>query len=107
MLLREKDKNTIVDIADSIFKSPLEIWAYGSRVNGDAHDTSDLDMVLVSKDGDKIAIDEFLSFKDRLKKSNIPILTQVLDYSRIPESFHENILLKYEVLFKKDRNINS
>ena len=100
MILREKDKNTIVSIASDIFTQGIELWAYGSRVNGDAHDTSDLDIVILTDNGEKIDIDKFMSFKSSLQKSNIPILTQVMDWNRIPESFHKNILSNYEVIFK-------
>jgi len=48
MLIREKDKLKIIDLASQNIKTSCEIWAFGSRVNGDAHDTSDLDLVIVS-----------------------------------------------------------
>ena len=38
MNLREKDRVRIIALAEKSFKSPFEIWAYGSRVNGDNHD---------------------------------------------------------------------
>ncbi len=98
MLLREKDKNEIALIAEQTIKTPSQILAYGSRVNGDAHDTSDLDLVIVTKEKKPLDIDELLDFRESLKKSNIPILIQVLDWGRIPESFRENILKNYEIL---------
>ncbi len=100
MLLREEDRLKIDEIARKTLKTPLEIWAFGSRVNGDAHDTSDLDLVLVTESKKRVDIGEFMSFKDGLQGSNIPILVQVLDWNRIPESFHDNILNSYEVLLK-------
>ncbi|MEA1955304.1 MAG: nucleotidyltransferase domain-containing protein [Campylobacterota bacterium] len=96
MLLRDDDKKEIISLAKKILKQPCKLWAYGSRVNGEAHDTSDLDMVLISKDGSKIDIGNFIAFKEALQNSNIPILTQVLDWHRIPDSFHKNILDNYE-----------
>lgn len=98
MKLREQDKIRIENIAKQTLRTPLEIWAYGSRVNGDAHDTSDLDLVILTKSKKKLDIDEFMSFKTALQKSNIPILVQVVDWNRIPESFHKNILSNYEIL---------
>lgn len=96
MLIREKDKKQIIYLAQKTLKQPSKVWAYGSRVSGEAHDMSDLDLVMVSKDGEKVDIGEFLNFKEALQNSNIPILIQVLDWNRIPESFHENILANYE-----------
>ncbi len=102
MLIREKDKETIIELAKKALVHPLEVWAYGSRINGNAHDTSDLDMVLVTKDQTKVELDVLMKFKKYLRDSNIPILIQVLDWNRIPESFHKNILENYEVLVKID-----
>ena len=99
MLLRDKDRELIVSLAKETLKHPSSLWAYGSRVTGEAHDTSDLDLVIVSKDGQKIDIDEFIDFKEALQNSNIPILTQVFDWHRLPESFHKNILVNYEEIF--------
>jgi len=94
MLLREKDRKAITNLVKNNISQPIKLWAFGSRVTGDAHDTSDLDLVLVSDD--KINIDDFMNLRDSLKESNIPILVQVLDWQRIPKNFHENILKNYE-----------
>jgi len=101
MLLREKDKVLIHNLAKKTLQTPMEIWVYGSRVNGEAHDTSDLDLVLCTKTQDKIAIGEFIAFKEALRESNLPIFVQVMDWNRIPESFHKNILSNYEVLYNE------
>lgn len=98
MLIREKDKKEIIALANKTLKTPLKIWAYGSRVNGEAHDASDLDLVIISKDKKPIDINEFLNFKEHLTNSNIPILIQVMDWHRMPNSFHKNILSNYEEL---------
>ena len=98
MILRDKDKQTILNIAKKTIKQPNKLLAFGSRVNGEAHDTSDLDLVLVSDSKDKIDINDFINFRELLKESNIPIIIQVLDWYRIPDSFHHNILKNYEEL---------
>ena len=103
MILREKDKKEIKKLAYKTLKTPSEIWAYGSRVNGDAHDTSDLDLVILTQSRKKLNIDELMSFKDSLQESNIPILVQVMDWNRIPKSFHDNILQNYEPLLKIEK----
>ncbi len=98
MLLRTKDKDNILHIFKKIFTNSIDIWAYGSRVNGDAHDMSDLDLVLVSTNNKKIDINKFVNFKSSLTNSNIPILIQILDWNKIPEYFKKNILNNYEKL---------
>lgn len=100
MIIREQDKLQIINIAKSTIKTPSKILAYGSRVNGDAHSTSDLDLVIVSDDNSKINMSEFFDFKDTLQSSNIPILVQVMDWNRIPEAFHDNIMKNNETIVK-------
>jgi len=100
MFIRSQDKEIIIALAIKTLKQPCKLWAYGSRVSGEAHDTSDLDMVIISQDGSKIAIGDFVNFIEELQNSNIPILTQILDWQRIPESFHKNILDNYEEMLR-------
>lgn len=98
MIIRLKDKERIISLAREYIKQICKILAYGSRVNGEAHDTSDLDLVIVTKNDEKVNRSEFLSFIEALQNSNIPIFVQVLDWNRIPESFHKNILVSNEEL---------
>jgi len=98
MLLRKKDRDTIIRIAKQTIHAPTKVLAYGSRVSGEAHDTSDLDLVLLSLDKKKIKRSELIDFKARLQNSNIPILTQVLDWQNIPEGFDKSILQYHEEL---------
>ena len=99
MILRPQDKAEILRIAQMVFKTPLEILAYGSRIDGSAHATSDLDLALRSKDLQPIDREEFFLFKNEIEQSNIPILVQVFDWATLPESFHKNILKNYSVLY--------
>ena len=49
MLLKNKYKQMLLDILSGLNVSG-EVWAYGSRTNGTAHDGSDLDLVIVTDD---------------------------------------------------------
>jgi len=98
--LREKDKTIICSIADDCFKIPFEIWAYGSRVNGDNHDTSDLDLVIRADNLKPINWRDLLNFIEQIRESNIPIIIQVFDWVKLPENFRNNILENHEVLYK-------
>jgi len=74
-----------------------EIWAYGSRVNGDSHDGSDLDLVVKSfNNPDK----KLYELKEILRESNIPFLIDINEFDYLPESFQKEILKNYIVLFK-------
>jgi len=97
--LRDKDRQSLCQIADNCFNTAIEIWAYGSRVNGDSHDGSDLDLVIHTEGDGRLSYQELVDFKHQIQQSNIPILVQVMDWNKIPESFHKNILKKYEVIY--------
>lgn len=82
-----------------------EVWAYGSRVNGEAHDGSDLDLVIVPPDRKKIPIDVLVNLKEQIRDSNIPIIVELFDWARLPESFHKNIIASYEVLYQTNQSV--
>lgn len=98
MLLREKDKISLTTIFRSI-QTPMEIWAYGSRVNGKAHSGSDLDLVIRTRDLTPLAVAEYNALCEKITNSNIPILVELRDWAMLPTSFHKNILANYEVFF--------
>ncbi len=99
MLLREKDKQILLQIFSSV-TLPIEVWAYGSRVNGAAHKGSDLDLVVRSKNLTPLPANVFVELSEKIKDSNIPVLVELGDWAMLPESFHKNILRQHEVLYK-------
>ena len=99
--LRNKDRKALCQIAEQCFTAPIEIWAYGSRVNGDSHDASDLNLVIRRANLTAVDWQELMNFKEKLQHSNIPILIQSFDWNSLPESFHRNILKNYVVIFSR------
>lgn len=97
LFLREKDQQQLLRLLADYLPN-VSAWAYGSRVNGDAHDTSDLDIVLRSVDLEPIPLLALEDFLEALKESPLPILVEARDWARLPESFHQEILKKYVVL---------
>ncbi len=79
-----------------------EVWAYGSRINGQSHDGSDLDLVLRTPTCDRVPTQAFVAFIEALEESNIPILVQPHDWAALPESFHHEIERDYVILVKGD-----
>ncbi len=97
--LRKKDKDAICDLARECFSSPVALWAYGSRVDGTSHDGSDRDLVARGANLKPIDLSEFAEFTKKLADSQIPILVQVFDWARMPESFQSNILDGYVEIY--------
>jgi predicted nucleotidyltransferase len=68
-----------------------EVLAYGSRVTGRAHDGSDLDLVVRNPHKQMIPVRNLGEVRDAFSGSNLPILVDILDWARIPDSFREEI----------------
>ena len=79
----------------------VEVWAYGSRVNGQSHDGSDLDLVLRGPGLAKIDISRLVDFEDALQDSTIPFLVEARDWARLPERFHQEIERNHIVILLK------
>jgi predicted nucleotidyltransferase len=79
-----------------------EVWAYGSRVTGGAHDGSDLDLVIRHP----ARLDEpqknLARLRDAFTECNLPMLVEVLDWARIPETFRREIQKNHLPLIAND-----
>jgi predicted nucleotidyltransferase len=80
-----------------------EVWAHGSRVRGGGHEASDLDIVLRGPGGRPVPLAQVGALTDALSESDIPILVDVLDWARVPESFHEGMAREHVVLQEPGR----
>ena len=78
----------------------VEVWAYGSRVNGRSHDGSDLDLVLRGPGLNEIPIEHLVDFEEAVRDSTIPFLVEARDWARLPENFHGEIERDYVVVQK-------
>ena len=68
-----------------------EVWAYGSRVAGGAHEGSDLDLVLRNPAALNEPVSGLLNLESALQESSLPMLVEIHDWARIPPAFHKNI----------------
>ena len=65
-----------------------EIYVFGSRLNGDSHEGSDLDIVVKSFGNDKSNLAEL---KQLLNNSNIPFLIDIFELDKLPLTFQKEI----------------
>ena len=79
----------------------VEVWAYGSRVSGLAHDGSDLDLVLRGPGLEDIPADQLLEFEEAVRESTIPFLVEARDWARLPQRFHRVIEREYVVVVRR------
>ena len=75
-----------------------EVWAYGSRVTGGAFEASDLDLVVRHPANPRQGCARLFDLRDAFVESNLPIRVDVMDWARIPESFHREIQRGYVVV---------
>lgn len=97
LYLREQDRKRLVELLAAHLPT-VTAWAYGSRVNGSAHESSDLDLVLRSPELSLIPVEPLEAFLQALRESNIPILIEARDWARLPDAFHQEILKGYVVV---------
>ena len=81
----------------------VEVWAYGSRITGESHDGSDLDLVLRAPGLQKIPVGRLSDLWEALRESTIPFLVEARDWARLPEGFHGEIERDYVVLVKETK----
>ena len=77
-----------------------EVWAYGSRVSGHAHKTSDLDLVLRNPADLSAPQNMLVELRTAISESGMPILVDVMDWARVPQAFREEIEREHVVLQK-------
>lgn len=97
-------KPEYIDILCRIFDSycPIsEIWAYGSRVYGDDHDGSDLDLVVMSFNGSQKRLSEL---KRLIADSDLPFLVDIVEYDCLPLPFQREIQKKGIRFYPKIHN---
>jgi uncharacterized protein len=75
-----------------------EVWAYGSRVIGGAHDGSDLDLVVRQPGQLDQPLRNLARLREALIESNLPMLVEVCDWARIPEAFRREIERRHVAL---------
>lgn len=75
-----------------------EVWAYGSRVNGQAHDGSDLDLVARQPLTPEQPLPGLAVLRAALSESRLPMLVDVHDWAELPAEFRREIERQHRVL---------
>ena len=90
LALTEKHREMVVALLQKHVPG-LEVWAYGSRVNGRSHAGSDLDLVLRGTESHALSPDRMRDIAEAFRESNIPFLVDVHDWSTLPDQFRSEI----------------
>lgn len=95
---------TYLRIVQDILRSHLptaEVWAYGSRVNGDHYDSSDLDLVVRQPNDLTHRQTDLGEVAEAFTESNLPIFVQLVDWASIPAAFQAEIEAGYVVVWNE------
>lgn len=90
MVLPQKHRRTL----EALIREHLpdvEVWAYGSRVNGRGHAGSDLDLVLRGPGLERIPVEQLAEFAGAVYESTVPFLVEARDWARLPDAFRREI----------------
>jgi len=101
--LRQKDAETLMRLLEQNVPD-AEVWGYGSRLKGYSHSASDLDLVLRNPSDLSTPQTRLAQLKDALSESDLPILVDVVDWARIPESFRCEIEKEHRVMQQASRS---
>ncbi len=80
----------VLDLVER-YAPDAEVSAYGNRVQGTAHEGSDWDLVLRNPANPKAPQRNLTTLAAAFAESNLPILVDIIDWARIPETFRQEI----------------
>ena len=86
--LSQDDLKTLLKLLDH-YLPEAEVWAFGSRVQGNARPFSDLDLAIIQEA--PIDFPTKAELRYRLSESSIPIKIDLVEWSRMPPAFQEAI----------------
>ncbi len=95
--LLPRHRAKIVQILTEHFPG-VEVWAYGSRVNGRSHAGNDLDLTLRSPGLRPLDPASLRRAREAFRDSTIPFFVEARDWARLPAPFHAEIERCYAVL---------
>ena len=75
----------------------VEVWAFGSRTNGRAHEGSDLDLVLRHSGEASAPVAGADALREALQTSALPMLVDVHDWALLPPAFRDEIERRHRV----------
>lgn len=73
-----------------------EVRAFGSRVNGNPREYSDLDLAIMSKE--ELSLNKLLDIRDSFVESTLPFRVDIIDWNRTSSEFRNTIEQNYQIL---------
>ncbi len=93
----------VLDILDQLVPDCM-VWAFGSRVSGNARPYSDLDLVIVAKE--PLSLAQNADLAEAFDESDLPFKVDIVDWARADETFKQ-IINKQKIVLRDNRNLSS
>ncbi|EER46064.1 hypothetical protein AM305_03053 [Actinobacillus minor NM305] len=74
----------------------LEVWAFGSRVKGNAKPYSDLDLAVITKE--PLSLQTHADLVDAFSESDLPWKVDIVDWALLTENFKHVVQSQYMVV---------
>jgi len=75
------------------------VLAYGSRVKGNSHEGSDLDLVIINPKKPEQPQPKLAELQTFFSESNLTLLIDLHDWANLPDDFRKNIFSNYVLIF--------
>ncbi|MGL5390950.1 MAG: nucleotidyltransferase family protein [Shewanella sp.] len=92
--LTDSQANEVTQLL-AIFLPQTKVWAFGSRVKGNATPRSDLDLVVFSSNQQALAV---FQLQHAFEESCLPFSVDVLVWDHLTTSMQQNISAHYAVI---------
>ena len=89
MILLSPEQKAIVERLLAEHVPSVEVRAFGSRINGTAKNTSDLDLVIVGSE--KLPWEILNRLQEAFEESRLAFRVDLMDWQRLDDSFREII----------------
>ena len=81
----------------------LEVWAFGSRVKGNAKPYSDLDLAVITRE--PLSLQAHADLVDAFSESDLPWKVDIVDWALLTENFKHVVQSQYMVVqARKQKN---
>lgn len=81
--------------------SDYSVWAFGSRVKGNAKKYSDLDLAIVTPQ--PLSLSQMAQLTEAFDESNLPIRVDIVDWASVNKTFQE-IIEQQKVIIQEGQN---
>ena len=94
LAISPRDKKILFSLL-ALYLPHTSVWAYGSRVTGNAKPWSDLDLVVFTAAEQKYHLS---LLREALEESNLSFRTQLMEWDCLPDNFKANIETSHIVI---------